>query len=256
MENFAAAALKGVPSWNLTPLRSLKVYWSPSGEMVQDSASPGTIWVVSSANVTSGSTMRRPTRLELKSVTCAGSRFTGSATSPTTSVPAGCAVADPPPRASASGRSRARLRSRPIFIARPPDSGEEIEAVRRQSTREARARAADPRSPARHCRPPRSRRDGRRASSRGCARGCAVPSSRPGRSRSRPCRWPSPAPAAPDRRRAGRWPSRWRGPKTKMPTSGSSPSALRIFVTSRSARSTVARSRRGTKRNRVPVEPV
>ena len=51
--------------------------------------------------------MRRPTRLELKSVTWAGSRFTGSATRPTTSVPAGWAVAHPPPRVSASGRSRA-----------------------------------------------------------------------------------------------------------------------------------------------------
>ncbi len=54
MENFAAAALNGVPSWNLTPLRSLKVYWSPSGEMVQDSASPGTSWVVSSGECHQG----------------------------------------------------------------------------------------------------------------------------------------------------------------------------------------------------------
>src|SRR5262245_46641919 len=35
--------------------------------------------------------MRRETRSELRSVTWGGSRFTGSATSPTTSVPAGCA---------------------------------------------------------------------------------------------------------------------------------------------------------------------
>src|SRR5258705_12392426 len=61
--------------------------------MVHDSARPGTTCVLSSGNVTSVSTMRRPTRFELRSVTCAGSRFTGSATRPTTSVPAGCADA-------------------------------------------------------------------------------------------------------------------------------------------------------------------
>ena len=63
----------------------------PSFEIVHDSASPGTIWVLSSGKVTSVSTMRRPTRLELRSVTWAGSRSTGSATSPTTSVLGDCA---------------------------------------------------------------------------------------------------------------------------------------------------------------------
>src|SRR5262245_17277228 len=93
MENLTASALSGVPSWNFTPLRSLKGYWSPSFEMVHDSARPGTSCVLSSGKVTSVSTTRRPTRFELRSVTWAGSRFTGSATRPTTSVPAGCAGA-------------------------------------------------------------------------------------------------------------------------------------------------------------------
>src|SRR2546427_256516 len=76
------------------PLRSLNAYLSPSLLIVHDSARPGTTCVLSSGNVTSVSTTRRPTRLELRSVTCAGSRFTGSATRPTTSVPAGCAEAE------------------------------------------------------------------------------------------------------------------------------------------------------------------
>src|SRR5437879_2593644 len=54
--------------------------------------SPGTICVLPSANATSVSATRRPTRFELRSVTCAGSSATGSATRPTTSVPAGCAT--------------------------------------------------------------------------------------------------------------------------------------------------------------------
>jgi len=29
IENFTASALSGVPSWNLMPLLSLKVYWQP-----------------------------------------------------------------------------------------------------------------------------------------------------------------------------------------------------------------------------------
>ena len=89
MENFTASALNGVPSWNFTPFRSLKVYVRPSFEIVHDSASPGTIWVLSSGNVTSVSTIRRATRSELRSVTWGGSRLTGSATRPTRSVPAG-----------------------------------------------------------------------------------------------------------------------------------------------------------------------
>src|SRR5207249_3248121 len=76
------------------PLRSLNAYLSPSLLIVHDSARPATICVLSSGKVTSVSTMRRPTRLELRSVTCAGSRLTGSATRPTTRVPAGCAPAD------------------------------------------------------------------------------------------------------------------------------------------------------------------
>src|SRR5438876_354427 len=108
IENFTASALRGVPSWKLTPLRSLNVYFRPSLLIAHDSASPGTTCVLSSGKVTSVSTMRRPTRLELRSVTCAGSRFTGSATRPTTSVPAGWAATGasaPTPRSSATTAS-------------------------------------------------------------------------------------------------------------------------------------------------------
>jgi len=108
MENLTAWALNGVPSWKAIPLRSLKVYVSPSFEMVQDSASPGTIWVDSSAKATRVSTTRRPTRLELRSVTWAGSSPTGSATSPTTSVLADCAGAVGAPAASITRSARAK----------------------------------------------------------------------------------------------------------------------------------------------------
>src|SRR5215468_7886922 len=60
--------------------------------MFHDSARPGTTCVLSSGKVTRVSTTRRPTRFELRSVTCAGSRLTGSATRPTRSVPAGWAA--------------------------------------------------------------------------------------------------------------------------------------------------------------------
>src|SRR5262245_46456910 len=116
MENLTASELSGVPSWNFTPLRSLKVYWSPSLEMVHDSARPGTTCVLSSGKVTSVSTTRRPTRLELRSVTWAGSRFTGSATRPTTSVPAGCAGAGAGAASAASTTTTARHALR-ILIA-------------------------------------------------------------------------------------------------------------------------------------------
>jgi hypothetical protein len=62
--------------------------------------------------MTSVSTMRRPTRLELRSVTCAGSRFTGSATRPTTSVPAGCA----PPGTTARSSSAVTSASTPPTV--------------------------------------------------------------------------------------------------------------------------------------------
>src|SRR6266481_2197676 len=112
MENFTASAFRGVPSWNFTPLRSLKVYWRPSFDMVQDSARPGTICVLSSGKVTSVSTTRRPTRFELRSVTWAGSRLTGSATSPTRSVPAGWAAtpAAHTPTASTARSIEVRMR--------------------------------------------------------------------------------------------------------------------------------------------------
>src|SRR5206468_6212416 len=101
MENLTASAFSSVPSWKVMPRRSLNVYWRPSFEMVQDSARPGTICVLSSGKVTRVSTMRRPTRFELRSVTWGGSRLTGSATSPTTSVPAGWAATGATQRARA-----------------------------------------------------------------------------------------------------------------------------------------------------------
>src|SRR5919204_5070538 len=110
------------------PLRSLNVYLSPSLLIVHDSARPGTICVLSSGKVTSVSTIRRPTRLELRSVTCAGSRFTGSATRPTTSVPAGWAATGPPrPRSTATIASHAAS----IFIDAPPESGHGIRSAPR-----------------------------------------------------------------------------------------------------------------------------
>ena len=81
---------------------------SPSLEIVHDSASPGTIWVDSSAKATRVSTTRRPTRLELRSVTWAGSSPTGSATSPTTSVFANCASSGGVPAVSTTSSARAR----------------------------------------------------------------------------------------------------------------------------------------------------
>src|SRR5712691_4568851 len=98
------------------PRRSLNVYWSPSFEIVHDSASPGTTWVLSAGNVTSVSTTRRPTRLELRSVTWGGSRFTGSATSPTTRVPAGCAAAGDSPRPKASPTATRKAATRRVFM--------------------------------------------------------------------------------------------------------------------------------------------
>src|SRR5438552_3820187 len=111
IENFTASALRGVPSWKLTPLRSLNVYFRPSLLIAHDSARPGTICVLSSGNVTSVSTTRRPTRLELRSVTCAGSRFTGSATSPTTSVLTGWAAPGAAMRPASAATSHAITRS-------------------------------------------------------------------------------------------------------------------------------------------------
>ena len=81
---------------------------SPSLAIVQDSASPGTIWVDSSAKATKVSTTRRPTRLELRSVTWAGSSATGSATSPTTSVLADWAGAVGAPALSITRTASAR----------------------------------------------------------------------------------------------------------------------------------------------------
>ena len=51
--------------------------------------------------------MRRETRFELRSVTWGGSRLTGSATSPTTSVPAGWATTEPDAAAMASADATA-----------------------------------------------------------------------------------------------------------------------------------------------------
>lgn len=59
-----AAALNGVPSWNLTPRRSLKVITVPSREISQDSASAGMNSPVRRSAVTRVSYMRawaRPT---------------------------------------------------------------------------------------------------------------------------------------------------------------------------------------------------
>src|SRR3989442_3988818 len=91
---FTASAPRGVPSWNLTSLRSLNVYVVASGEAVQDVASPG-------ANCpgrvchTSGSTMCNPilpTRVKVVAVT---SRVSNPPAMPWGSVPGAWAYVGP-----------------------------------------------------------------------------------------------------------------------------------------------------------------
>ncbi len=73
-----ACALKGVPSWNLTPRRSLNVQVLPSFETLQDSASPGRTSVFSSTNWTRFSKMWRVTSNDSPSVMFCGSSLTAS----------------------------------------------------------------------------------------------------------------------------------------------------------------------------------
>jgi len=47
---FTASALNGVPSWNFTPCRSVRVTVLPSALIVQALASIGTIWRFSSVS--------------------------------------------------------------------------------------------------------------------------------------------------------------------------------------------------------------
>ena len=60
--NLTAAASSTVPSWKRTPRRSLNVQARPSGDVVHDSASPGTMSVLSGAVATSVSKISAVTR--------------------------------------------------------------------------------------------------------------------------------------------------------------------------------------------------
>src|SRR5712691_4940289 len=92
--NLTAAASSGVPSWKRTPLRSLNVHVSPSDDVVQDSASPGTTSVLSSGLATSVSKISAVTRSVWSPSAWPGSSPGGSASIPTTTTSRGaCAQA-------------------------------------------------------------------------------------------------------------------------------------------------------------------
>src|SRR5918999_3311547 len=73
-----ASALKSVPSWNLTPSRSVKVWDLPSGADSHAVASSGSTSVVPGAAPTRPSYICRATRKVSPSLASAGSSITGS----------------------------------------------------------------------------------------------------------------------------------------------------------------------------------
>src|SRR6185312_16596683 len=109
------AAFHGVPSWNFTPLRRLKVQTLPPLRF-QLVASDGTIFVVPGLSFTSPSNICSVTRNDSPSETNAGSRYVGSDAPAKTSVPA----FEAPPAALAAtsttsaARGRASLRMIPL----------------------------------------------------------------------------------------------------------------------------------------------
>src|SRR5712691_13080391 len=93
MVNLTASALNGVPSWNLTPFLSLKVYCLASGEMSHESARPGTN-LPGSGSQTSGSHTFSVMRIvESKLVTCGSSVSSTSKLSPYARLPPAPAAA-------------------------------------------------------------------------------------------------------------------------------------------------------------------
>src|SRR3990172_6416835 len=81
------SALNGVPSWNFTPARSLKVQVLPSAETLHDSASDGSTCVPSARKRTSVSNMFESMLTENPSSMSFGSSDTASSACAKTSVP-------------------------------------------------------------------------------------------------------------------------------------------------------------------------
>ena len=101
--NLTAAASSGVPSWKRTPRRSLKVQTMPSGDVVQDSASPGITSVLSGRVATRVSKISAVTRKVCSPSAWPGSSPGGSASMPTTTTSRGtCATAGEASSAAAS----------------------------------------------------------------------------------------------------------------------------------------------------------
>src|SRR5713101_5228539 len=97
MKYLTALASKGVPSWNLTPLRSLKVQVSPSFDDVHDSASAGSICIFVLNRTRLSYIIRFTCSPGFDCVFC-GSRLSGSEPAANVSAPpatGACAPADP-----------------------------------------------------------------------------------------------------------------------------------------------------------------
>src|SRR5437016_11486100 len=91
--NLTASALNGVPSWNLTPFLSLKVYCLASGETSHESARPGTNLPGSGSQTNGSHTLRVMRIVESKLVTCGSSVSSTSKLSPYDKVPPAPAAA-------------------------------------------------------------------------------------------------------------------------------------------------------------------
>src|SRR5690349_20959141 len=90
--NFTASALNGVPSWNLTSRRSLKVTLRPSFDVVHDSASQGTSLPSGALNNRHSVTEAMIWYVTAEGEAC-GSSVGGSCSSPSTRVPPTCGSA-------------------------------------------------------------------------------------------------------------------------------------------------------------------
>src|SRR5207302_8674683 len=85
---FTASALNGVPSWNVTPWRSLRVTVRPSALIAHDVASIGTIASESSTSTSLSNRFWNTCRSTADPERC-GSKVGGSASSPARRVPPG-----------------------------------------------------------------------------------------------------------------------------------------------------------------------
>src|SRR5215813_1731003 len=90
--NFTASALNGVPSWNLTSRRSLKVTLRPSFDVVHDSASQGRSLPSGALNNRHSVTEAMIWYVTAEGEAC-GSSVGGSWSSPSTRVPPACGSA-------------------------------------------------------------------------------------------------------------------------------------------------------------------